>query len=188
MMSKVLLGRIKTAHGIRGEVLVTSFAEAPEDVAAYGPLMSADGKRSYELRVVRVTPKGVVARIKGVDDRNAAEALRGTELFVDRDKLPEPDEDEFYHSDLIGLDVVAPDGALIGSVVTVDNFGAGDLLEIRLAGTKRTEYVPFTDAFVPAIDVEARKVTVVMPVASDNDGPEAEIGPDGDTSDRSDKP
>jgi 16S rRNA processing protein RimM len=77
---------------------------------------------------------------------------------------------------------------LIGSVVTVDNFGAGDLLEIRLAGTKRTEYVPFTDAFVPAIDVEARKVTVVMPVASDNDGPEAEIGPDGDTSDRSDKP
>lgn len=178
MSERILLGRIKTAHGIRGEVLVTSFAEAPEDVAAYGPLLTSDGKRAIELKVVRVTPKGVVARVKGVADRNAAEALRGTDLYVDRDKLPAPAEDEFYHADLIGLDAVAPDGKHIGSIVAVDNFGAGDLIEIRLAGSKRTEYVPFADAYVPQIDIAAGKVTIVMPVASDDDGPEAERDPD----------
>lgn len=178
MADRILLGRIKAAHGIRGEVLVTSFAEAPEDVAAYGPLATADGKRVYELSVVRVTPKGVVARVAGVSDRTAAEALRGTELYVERDRLPEPADDEFYHADIIGLDAVTPDGKLVGTIIAIENFGAGDLIEVRLAGSRRTEYVPFTDAFVPAIDIAARRVTVVMPVASDDDGPDAERGPD----------
>lgn len=182
MSERVLLGRIKAAHGIRGEVLVTSFAEAPGDVAAYGPLTSGDGKRAYDLKVVRVTPKGVVARVAGVADRNAAEALRGTELYVERAKLPEPADDEFYHADLIGLDAVTPDGKPIGTVVAIENFGAGDLVEVRLAGSKRTEYVPFSDAFVPEIDVAARRVTIVMPVPSDDDGPEAERDPDASTS------
>ncbi|MFM9941947.1 MAG: ribosome maturation factor RimM [Hyphomicrobiaceae bacterium] len=177
-MTRILLGRIKAAHGIRGEVLVTSFADVPEDVAAYGPLASKDGKRHFELSVIRVTPKGVVVRIKGVNDRNAVEALRGTELYVARDQLPAPEDGVFYHSDLIGLDAVAPDGTAIGHIIAVDNFGAGDLVEIRLAGSNKTEFVPFTDACVPSVDLVASRVTVVLPTPSDTDGPDAERDPD----------
>lgn len=159
----ILLGHISTAQGIRGEVVIKSYTDAPEDIAAYGPLLDETASRTFDVTVVRVAKKGVIARIAGITDRTAAEALRGTKLFIPRDRLPEPEEDEVYHADLIGLEAVTADGEVVGEVVAVQNFGAGDLLEIRLAGKRRTEFVPFDEHFVPEIDLEAGRVTVVMP-------------------------
>jgi 16S rRNA processing protein RimM len=157
---RILLGRIAAAHGVRGEVLIKTFTGRPQDIAAYGPLDDGGG-RTFKLKVVRVTPKGaVVAAIAGVDDRNGAEALKGAPLYVDRDRLPAPAEGQFYHADLIGLAAVDPDGRPLGEVVAVHNHGAGDLLEVRLAETGRTELIAFTDAFVPEVDLAARRVVV----------------------------
>lgn len=166
---RVLLGRIVTAHGIRGDVIIDSYAADPADIAAYGPLQSADGAKEYVVEVVRVTPKGVVAHIKGVDDRNGAEALRGVELFVPRARLPQAEEGEFYYTDLVGLRAESEAGATIGTVVSVQNFGAGDLLELRLEGQSVTELVPFTDTFVPVVDVAAGRVVVIMPEPAPDD-------------------
>jgi len=161
--SLILLGHISTAQGIRGEVVIKSYTDAPEDIAAYGPLQDEAGTREFDITVVRVAKKGVIARIAGITNRNVAEALRGTKLFIPRDRLPEPDEDEVYHADLVGLEAVTADGQVVGEVVAVQNFGAGDLLEIRLEGQRRTEFVPLDEHFVPDIDIDAGRVTVVMP-------------------------
>jgi 16S rRNA processing protein RimM len=161
--SRILLGRIAGAHGIRGEVVIHSYAGVPEEIGIYGPLSDAKSARTFEIEGARPTAKGVVARLKGVADRNAAEALKGTELYVDRDRLPAAAEDEFYHADLIGLDAVDPEGKPIGKIVSVQNFGAGDLIEIRLSGTDRTEFVPFTETSVPSIDMTAGRVVIVLP-------------------------
>lgn len=167
MTDRILLGTITGAHGIRGDVTVRSYAESPEDIAAYGPLADKSGTRTFELKVLRVTPKGaVIARIAGVGDRNAAEALQGLDLYVSRDKLPPAEEGEFYHADLIGMAAVAPDGTRLGEIVDVANYGAGDLLEVRLAGRRDTELIPFNDTFVPAVDLQRRRATVVLPQAS----------------------
>jgi 16S rRNA processing protein RimM len=157
---RILLGRIAAAHGVRGKVLIHAFTGRPEDIAAYGPLDDGTG-RTFKLKVVRVTPKGgVVAAIAGVGDRNGAEALKGAPLYVDRDRLPAPAEGQFYHADLIGLAAVDPEGRPVGEVAAVHNHGAGDILEVRLATTGRTELVAFTDAFVPEVDLAARRVVV----------------------------
>ena len=159
---RVLLGIISSAHGIRGEVLIRSYCNVPEDVAAYGPLTDKAGSRRFKLTVRGATKRGLIARIDGIADRNAAEALRGTELFIDRDKLPEPDADEVYHADLIGLAAVDRDGNAIGTVVAVQNFGAGDLLEVRTPGKRTTEFYPFDDRFVPEIDLEAGLIVIAI--------------------------
>jgi 16S rRNA processing protein RimM len=159
---RIVLGRIAAAHGIRGEVLVKTFTERPEDIAAYGPLDDGAG-RSFRIKVLRTTSKGVVAAVSGIRDRTAAETLKGVSLYVDRDRLPPPDEGQFYHADLIGLAAVDPGGGTVGEVVAVHNHGAGDILEVRLAGTGKTELVAFTDAFVPEVDIAARRVVVRLP-------------------------
>ena len=159
---RILLGRIAGAHGIRGEVLIKAFTEAPENVGAYGPLSDESGTRTFKLKSARATPKGVVARLQGVDDRNGAEALKGIALYIERERLPAAAEGEFYHADLIGLAAVDGDGKPVGEIVAVQNYGAGDLLEIRLAGSSKTELVPFTDAAVPEVDIAARRVVVVL--------------------------
>jgi 16S rRNA processing protein RimM len=164
---RILLGRIIGAHGIRGEVVIHAFTGAPEDIAAYGPLADESGARAFAIESVRVTAKGVVARLKGVDDRDAAEVLKGVGLYVERDKLPVAAEGEFYHADLIGLAAVDADGKRIGEIVAVQNYGAGDLVEVRLAGSAKTELVPFTDACVPEVDVKARRATILLPRASE---------------------
>ena len=163
---RILLGRIAGAHGIRGEVLIKAYTERPEDIAAYGPLDDGTG-RSFGIKVVRVTPKGVVARIEGVRDRNAAEALDSVSLYVDRERLPALAEGEFYHADLIGLAAVDPEGRPLGEVVAVYNHGAGDILEVRLTGSGKTELVAFTDAFVPEVDLAARRAVVRLPDGGD---------------------
>lgn len=159
----VLLGHISSAQGIRGEVVIKSHTEDPADIAAYGPLSDKTGTKTFEVSVVRATKKGVIARVNGIADRTTAETLRGTELYIPRDRLPEPDEDEHYHADLIGLEAITPDGDLVGEVVAIQNFGAGDLVEVRLAGKSRTEFVPLDEHFVPDIDLEAGRITVIMP-------------------------
>jgi len=166
--ARILLGRIIGAHGIRGEVVIHAFTGAPEDIAAYGPLADESGARAFAIESVRVTTKGVVARLEGVNDRNAAEALKGVELYVGRDKLPAAAEGEFYHADLIGLAAVDASGNRIGEIVAVQNYGAGDLIEVRLAGSAKTELIPFTDAFVPEVDVKARRATILLPRASED--------------------
>ena len=175
---RILLGRIVAAHGVRGEVLVKSYAGAPEAIGAYGPLAAPRAGRKIALRVIRVTAKGVIARVGGVGDRNAAEALAGTDLYVERAQLPAADEGEFYHADLIGLAALAPDGTSLGRIVGVHNFGAGDIIEIALGGSRRTELIPFTKQFVPEVDLSGGRVVVVMPEPA-GDGPEGG-GPDGE--------
>lgn len=164
---RILLGHVSDAHGIKGEVLLKVHTGTPEAIADYGTLVD-DGGRAFEIRVVRVTPKGVVARVKGVTDRSAAEALKGTELFTIRENLPDPDDDEFYHADLIGLAAVGPDGEAIGTVTAVANHGAGDVIEIALSGSRQTELIPFAKAFVPEVNLAKGQIVVLLPEPSDD--------------------
>jgi 16S rRNA processing protein RimM len=158
--ARVALGRILRAHGVRGEVLLETFTESPDGIAAYGPLGDETGARTFRLRVLRVTPKGVVARIEGVADRTSAEALKGVMLFVDRTVLPPPEAEEYYLADLVGLAVFDERGDRIGKVVSVQNYGAGDILEIALEDGGKTELVPFKSAFVPVVDIAAGHLVV----------------------------
>jgi 16S rRNA processing protein RimM len=160
---RILLGRIAGAHGLKGEVLIQSFAKVPESIAVYGPLSDAEGGKTVTITHAKPTAKGVLARLAGVGDRTAAEALTGMELYVARARLPPPAEDEFYHADLIGMLAVDLEGRVLGQISAVHNFGAGDLIEIRLAGSGKTELVPFTAATVPTLDVTAGRAVVVMP-------------------------
>ena len=156
----VLLGRVTGAHGIKGEVKVTSFTEAPEDIGAYGPLTGKDGQ-SFIIESLRpLKGMAVVVRFAGLADRNAAEAFKGTELYVERAKLPEPDEEEWYYADLIGLTAVSTEAEVIGRVAAVQNFGAGDLLEIERGGEPETLLVPFAKLAVPVVDVRGGRIVV----------------------------
>jgi 16S rRNA processing protein RimM len=171
--ARVLLGVITTVHGIRGDVIIRSYTGDPEHISAYGALETARGEALPHLTIVRVSDRGVIARLAGVTDRTTAEGYRGTELWIARDRLPPPAEGEYYHADLIGLVAYDPAGVLIGSVLAVENFGAGDLLDITLAGTLRSEYVPFTNACVPTVDLAAQRLTVIMPVMIEPDDGDA---------------
>jgi 16S rRNA processing protein RimM len=159
---RVLLGRIVHAHGNRGEVAIVAYTAEPRDIAAYGPLADADGAL-FTITQTRTTAKGVVARLKGIEDRTAAEALKGVELYVDRDRLPAAADGEFYHADLIGLAVVDREGRTIGKIVAVQNFGAGDIIEVGLLGSRATQFVPFTETYVPEVDVRGGRVVVALP-------------------------
>jgi 16S rRNA processing protein RimM len=156
----VLLGRITGAQGIRGEVKITSFTAQPEDIASYNPLSDGKGRSLTILSLRPLKGMSLSARIEGVSDRTAAEALKGVQLFVEREKLPATEEDEWYHADLIGLEALTPEDERLGEIIAVQNFGAGDLLEIRLAGSNRTELVPFTKAVVPIVDIRGGRVIV----------------------------
>ncbi|MHA7775659.1 ribosome maturation factor RimM [Roseibium sp. M-1] len=159
---KVLMARIGAAHGIRGEVRVKPYGDDPLSFADYGSLTTKDGKRVFEVEKARVQKTVVVTKFKGITDRNQAEALNGVDLYIDRDQLPEPDEDEFYYSDLTGLAVLDQSGQTLGAVIAVQDFGAGDLLEVR-PKRGRSFYVPFTKEFVPEISLEEGLVRVDLP-------------------------
>ncbi len=150
MADRIRVARIGAAHGIRGEVKLWSFTEDPLAVANYGPLETADGARRFEIEALRPAKDFLVARLKGVGDRNAAEKLRNIDLFVPRDRLPPiEDDDTFYHADLVGLAAVIADGAALGTVIAIHNFGAGDLIEIAPAGGGETLLLPFNETTVP---------------------------------------
>jgi 16S rRNA processing protein RimM len=159
----ILIGAFGSAVGLKGEVRLASFTAIPEAIADFKPLLTEDG-RSFEILSVRPQTKGLVARVKGVTTREAAEKLKGIALHIPRDALPPTDEeDEFYQADLIGLAAALVSGETLGEVVSVQNFGAGDLLEIKLANEPRTVLIPFTREIVPEIDLAARKLTVDPP-------------------------
>jgi 16S rRNA processing protein RimM len=157
--SSVCVGHIAGAHGIRGEVLIKSYTGVPLDIAAYGPLETQTGD-TLTIRKCRESSKGIVATIAGVTNRNAAEALKGTRLHVARDALPQTGEDEWYIADLIGLAAFDETGAKIGTILTVHDFGAGELLELDLIDRKQSLLVPFTREIVPDIQIELQQVTV----------------------------
>ena len=166
------LGVITGARGVRGEVRIRTFTERPEDIACHGPLTDETGERSFALSDAKSMKGGVAARVEGVGDRSDAEALKGTHLYVGREMLPDLDEEEFYHADLIGLQAKSTDGGIIGTVAAVYNFGAGDILEIKRSG-EPTLIVPFTREIVPEVDIEQNLLVLVPPLevsASGNDG------------------
>lgn len=161
--NRILMGKIGAAHGIKGEVRITTFTEDPEAIASYGPLDTDRAGLTVTIEAARLNKTVLVARIKGVRDRNAAELLNGVSLFIDRDRLPEPDdEDDFYHTDLIGLDARLDTGVSIGEVSALLNFGAGDLLEVRDPRSGDTFLYPFTKAVVPTIRI-AEGFLVISP-------------------------
>ncbi|MFP4126321.1 MAG: ribosome maturation factor RimM [Alphaproteobacteria bacterium] len=159
---RVCLGVITGAHGVGGEVKVRPFTAEPEALDAYGEVEDGPGRRRFALTVTRVSAKGVICRIAGVDDRDGALALRGTELWLPRERLPETEADEWYVDDLKGLVVVDTDGAPLGRVRAVVDHGGGDVVEI-LADDGRELVVPFTRAHVPEVDLEAGRLVVAAP-------------------------
>ncbi len=159
----VCVGAFAGAHGVRGDVRLKSFCAVPEDIAKYSPFSSEDGKQTFDLKITKTIKNGFAARVKGVTQRDAAEALKGTRLYVPRDCLPELPDDEFYHSDLIGLEVIDTGGALLGKITAVHDHGAGDMLDVRLKGGSKSVLLPFTKEAVPTVDLTAGRVIVDMP-------------------------
>jgi 16S rRNA processing protein RimM len=162
MVERILVGAIAGAHGVRGQVRIKSFTDDPAAVAAYGPVSDESGQRRFDLVITGQTKGGVIARIDGVADRTAAEALRGLRLYVERTALPPTNPDEYYRVDLIGLAAELADGTPYGRIASVQDYGAGDILEIERAdGT--TELLPFSDRIVPQVDIAGRRVVVDPP-------------------------
>lgn len=173
--ARVCVGIIAGAHGVRGLCRVTSFTADPASLATYGPLTDATGRREFRLRLLSSSGGQWLARIEGVADREAARALAGTELFVERSLLPPLDPEEFYHADLVGLAAVLPDGRPLGRVRAVHDFGAGDLIELALDGGGSAT-VPFTRAVVPVVDLAGGRVTIDPPEGLIDDGGPAAAG------------
>jgi 16S rRNA processing protein RimM len=163
MTDRVCVGAIAGAFGVRGEVRVKSFCAEAEDIAAYGPLTTEDGSRSFEIALTRPVTSGFAARLSGVATKEAADALRGTRLFAARAALPALPDDEFYHADLIGLTALDTGGVTLGQVAAVLNHGAGDLLELRGPGLKAPALVPFTRTIVPTVDLAAGRIIIDPP-------------------------
>ena len=161
---QVCLGIVVGVHGVKGTVRLKSFTAEPADVAAYGPVSDESGARRFKLEVLGTSRGAVLARLSGVADREAAEALRGLRLYVPRKALPPTNEDEFYHADLIGLPVETKEGARLGTVRAVHNFGAGDILEIR-AEDGRELLLPFSDSAVPVVDFAAGRIVADPPAS-----------------------
>lgn len=160
--NRICVGAIAGAFGVQGEVRLKSFCADPTAIADYGPLFTEDGSRSFKVRLTRPLSGGLGARLSGVATKEEADALKGTNLFADRDRLPALPDDEFYHTDLIGLIVRDPGGADIGRVTAVHNHGAGDLLELARPG-QGALLLPFTLANVPTVDLSAGVLIADLP-------------------------
>lgn len=163
MSDTICVGAVAGAFGVRGEVRLKSFCAVPEEIASYGPLTSEDGSQSFSVTLTRPVKNGFAARLSGVTTKEQADALRGLRLYAPRDRLPALPDDEFYHADLIGLEVLDSGGAVLGTVRSVQNHGAGDLLEIHGPGLKSTVLLPFTRAAVPTVDLERGRIIADPP-------------------------
>jgi 16S rRNA processing protein RimM len=167
----ICVARIGAAHGVRGAVKLWTFTEDPLGVKRYGPLMTKDGARQFEVTHVREAKDHLVATFKGIATRDDAEKLNGIELYVARDKLPATDEDEYYHADLIGLAAVTGANEPLGRVIAIHNFGAGDIIEIA-PPHGATMLLPFTNAVVPTVDLAGGRVVIELPGEIVGDEPE----------------
>lgn len=164
----ILVGRVAGAFGVKGEVRITAYTEDPLSLLDYGPLLREDGSPGLTLGAGRAAKNDFIGRAEGVSTREDAEALRGLKLYVPREALPPPDEDEFYLSDLIGLAVVSAEGEAMGRIKSVQDFGAGDLLEIQPpAGA--TWYLAFTRETVPEVDIPGGKVVAIRPPETEDE-------------------
>jgi len=168
MSSQICVARIGAAHGVRGAVRLWTFTEDPLAVKHYGPLMTKDGARQFEVTHVREAKDHLVATLKGIATREDAERLNGLELYIARDKLPETDEDEYYHADLIGLVAFNAADEPLGRVVAIHNFGAGDIIEIAPA-KGASMLLPFTNAVVPTVDLAGGRVVIELPQEIEGD-------------------
>jgi 16S rRNA processing protein RimM len=166
----ICVARIGAAHGVRGAVKLWTFTEDPLAVKRYGPLQTKDGARQFEVTHVREAKGHLVATLKGIATREEAERLNGVELYVAREKLPATDEDEYYHADLIGLAAVNAAGELLGRVIAIHNFGAGDIIEVAPANGA-TMLLPFSNAVVPTVDLEGGRVVIELPDEIEGDDP-----------------
>ena len=158
----VSVGAITGAHGVKGEVKLRSFTQVPDAIASYSPLETRAGSR-IEIVKLRTQTNGFIAVLKGVTDRDQAEALKGTELLVPRQRLPRPEAAEVYLDDLVGLAVWRKDGSKLGEVVAAPNYGAGDLLDVKVEGRPDTVLIPFAPGFVVSTDLAGRKIIVDLP-------------------------
>jgi 16S rRNA processing protein RimM len=161
--ARVCVGAIAGAFGVKGEVRLKSFCADPAAIADYAPLSTEDGGRSFTLRLIRPIEGGFAARLSGIATKEQGDALKGTRLYADRARLPALPDDEFYHADLVGLEVLDTGGVGLGTVRAVHDHGAGDLIEVAGPGLKAPVLVPFTRAIVPTVDLSARRLIVDLP-------------------------
>jgi 16S rRNA processing protein RimM len=163
MSDLICVGAIAGAFGVRGEIRIKSFCAVPEDIESYSPLTTEDGSKSYTLTLSNSIKNGFAARLAGVATKEQADALRGVRLFARRDQLPSLPDDEYYHADLVGLEVLDTGGKILGHIKSVQNHGAADLLEIHAPGLKDTVLLPFTLVAVPTIDLAAGRIIADPP-------------------------
>jgi 16S rRNA processing protein RimM len=161
-LEMICVGAISGAFGVKGEVRIKSFCADPAAIAEYSPLSTEDGK-NFDLGITRAIKGGFAAVISGVDNKEDADALRSTRLYARRDQLPSLPDDEYYHSDLIGLTVVDTGGVTLGKIKSVLNHGAGDILEITGANLKEPVLLPFTAAAVPTVDLTSARIVIDPP-------------------------
>ncbi|MFK7762036.1 MAG: ribosome maturation factor RimM [Roseobacter sp.] len=160
---RICVGAISGSYGVRGEVRVKSFCAVAEDLESYNPLTSEDGTRQFHLAILRPVKNGFAARVAEITTKEQADALKGTKLFAERTQLPSLPDDEFYHTDLIDLEVYDTGGVLLGRVKNVLDHGAGDILEVHRSGASESFLLPFTRAVIPTVDLEARKIVADPP-------------------------
>ncbi|EEX09785.1 16S rRNA processing protein RimM [Ruegeria lacuscaerulensis ITI-1157] len=163
MSDLICVGSVAGSYGVRGEVRLKSYCAVPEDIETYSPLTDESGTERYPLIITRAIKNGFAARLGGVETKEQADALKGLRLYARRAQLPSLPDDEFYHADLIGLEVYDTGGTLLGKVKSVQNHGADDLLELHGPGLKTTVLLPFTKAAVPTVDLEAGRIVADPP-------------------------
>ncbi|ATG44910.1 putative 16S rRNA-processing protein RimM [Phaeobacter piscinae] len=163
MTEQICVGAISGSYGVRGEVRLKSFCAMPEDIEDYSPLSTEDGSQTYTITLVRAIKNGFTARIGGIESKEQADALKGVRLFAPRERLPNLPDDEYYHTDLMGLEVYDTGGTLLGSIKSVQNHGASDLLEIAIPAESKTVLLPFTLAAVPTVDLASGRIIADPP-------------------------
>lgn len=159
----ICIGKIKTAHGVKGEIKIDSYTDLPETIAEYPTLFNYDGSKQFVLNYRSLAGKYFIASIENVHNRTDSEALKGQRLYIYRDTLPSPEEESFYHEDLFGLNAESENGTVIGTIKTIHNFGAGDIIEITLKDSTKTEMYPFTKEVVPIVDISNKKIIIAHP-------------------------
>lgn len=156
----VCIATITSAHGIRGLVKIKTHTEHSSDIESFTTIYSSRDNLPVDVKIISAKEGMIIAQVSGVESRNDAEALRGVDLYIARSELPKAPDNEYYYSDLVGLKVMTSDGTIIGTVVSISNYGAGDVIEIQDAKTDRTAYYPFSKSFIETVDLKSGVISV----------------------------